>query len=191
MTRLKLWLLAAAVVLVALAGFQWWTSRGQDKKADKDVAASIVIDASRKTETAASAHVDTVVDTVYLGEKKHKAAADSLKRVADTLGQHAVTLRDTAGMWHLRWQLRGVALEQDSVALVAADLRADSLAVDRLRWHVLADSAVASQDRLRVDLGIARSGCKVLPFVPCLSRKQTAIVAFAAGVVVTRRYWRN
>lgn len=175
------WLWAVVAAVLALVAFQCWRSRGQDAKADKDVATSIEIDKAHKAQTEISARVDTVVDTLWLTEKSHKAAAAVLRATGDTAGQHAVSLRDTAEMWHLRWEFRGLELQQDSLALVAADLRADSLRADRLRWHTLADSAVASQDRLRDDLRVARTGCRVIPLVPCLSRKQTLILGVGAG----------
>jgi hypothetical protein len=189
-TLVPKWVWAVLAAIAVLLGFQYCRSRNADKQADTDVAHSVTVDSSHKAQTAASAKVDTVIDTVWLAEKTHKAQAGSASKAADTAGRLASTLRDSSSMWHLRWQLRGVALSEDSLALLAADRRADSLLIDRNRWHLVADSAVTSQDRLRKDLAIARGGCQILPYVPCLSRKQTAIMGAVTGVMLYARYRR-
>lgn len=176
------WVLAGALVL--FLGAQWFVSHRQDAKADADVAQSIVVDASHKVQTAASARVDTAVAKIGHTRKTALDAADATHAVADTLGQHAQTVRDSLNMWHSRDSAHVV--ENDSLRRV---IRSDSLqrlllVGDRDKWKLDADTAVASQGRLRDDLVAARSGCRILPFVPCLSRKQTAIVGLVAGAVI-------
>ena len=183
------WFLASALVL--FLGAQWFVSRSQDKKADADVAQSIVVDASHKVQAAASARVDATVAKIEHTRKTALDAADATHAVADTLGQHAQTVRDSLNMWHSRDSAHVV--ENDSLRSV---IRSDTLqrlllTVDRDAWKRDADSAVVTMDALREDLKIARSGCRILPFVPCLSRKQTAIVAIVGSVALTRRYWRD
>lgn len=183
MTRLRLWLIVGAVVLVSLAGWQYWHSHHQDKKADADVAKSVVVDAQHKEQTKASAKVDTVIQTIYVREKSREAAAKRLIETSDTVGQFSMTLRDSSSMWHLRWELVGMALDSTVLALGDARERADSLFADRNRWKAVADSAVPAMDALRKDLAVARSGCRVIPFVPCLSRKQSLVVGLVVGAV--------
>jgi hypothetical protein len=186
--RRRSYIVLGAILFFILAlvtlGIQCARSRGQDAKADRHVATSKDVDRAHEAQAAASARVDTVVDTLWRVESSHKAKAAAIAHVADTAGQSALSIRDTASMWHLRWQLRGVVIAEKDSALVAADLRADSLRLDRIRWHALADRAVASQDSLRDDLHVARTGCRIVPLVPCMSRKQTLIVGGVTGVVL-------
>lgn len=184
------WLWLTVAVVSGLAGWQYWHSRGQDKKSDADVKQSEIIDALHKLQAEKSSRVDTVISTIFVREKAREAAGQTLKHQADTAGQWAATLADTANMYKLRWQLVGMALDSTTLALGDARERSDSLFADRNRWHLVADSAVASQDRLRADLKIARQGCKIVPLVPCLSRKQTAIVSAVAGAALYARFHR-
>lgn len=168
------------VVILALLGFQYWRSHRQDKKADADVAASIKIDEQHKTQTEASAKVDTVIQTIIVHDRARTNSAGNLKHASDTAGR---LLADSSAMWHLRWQLVGMAYDTLSLAHTALLVVVDSLAADRKRWKTLADTATSTMDALRKDLAVARSGCRVILFVPCLSRKQTLIVGLVAGAV--------
>lgn len=173
----------ALVVLLAWAGWYWNRTRKQDEKVDKDIAASIKVDSDHKAQTEASARVDTLVDTVIVRDRALTSSARELRRASDTAGARAATLVDSSAMWNLRWQLAGMAYDTLSVAHTALLVVVDSLTADRNRWHVVADSAVHTMDALRDDLHVARKGCRVLPFVPCLSRKQTFVVGAVVGVV--------
>lgn len=181
--RIVPWVLIGLVALLAWAGWYWNRTRNQDEKADKDVAASIKVDEQHKAQTEASARVDTLVDTVIVRDRALTSRAGELRRASDTAGARAATLVDSSAMWKLRWQLVGMAYDTLRVAHTALLVAVDSLTVDRNRWHVLADSAVHTMDALRDDLQAARKGCRVLPFVPCLSRKQTFAVGAVVGVV--------
>jgi hypothetical protein len=178
------WAWIVVAVLLGLAGFQYFRSRGQDKKADADTAKSVVVDAQHKAQTKASARVDTVVDTLRIREDHYIKVASALKARSDTVGQFATTLRDTAQMYRLRWQLVGMALDSTTAALSTSRQRADSLFADRNRWHVVADSAKTTMDALRKDLKAARAGCKIIPFVDCPSRIVMLGVGFGAGLLV-------
>lgn len=170
----------ALVVLLAWAGWYWNRTRKQDEKADKDIAASIKVDEQHKDQTKASAKVDTVIQTIILRDRALLNTAGNLKRASDTAGRF---LADSGEMWKLRWQLVGMAYDTLSVAHTALLVAVDSLTVDRNRWKVVADTAVRTMDALRDDLQVARKGCRVLPFVPCLSRKQTLIAGVVVGAV--------
>jgi hypothetical protein len=176
---------AIVVILLLLFGFQCWRNSKSDKKADKDVARSQVVEQQHDQQTAASARVDTLIDTVYIREKALTGSADRLRRAADTArpaGLRVVaTIADSSAMWKLRWSLLGLAYDTLSEAKRLADLRADSLAVDRSRWHAVADSAVAVMVDLRADLAQARSGCKIIPFVDCPSRKAMLVTGLVVG----------
>lgn len=176
------WFLAAALVL--FLGAQWFVSHRQDATADADVAQSHVVDAAHKAQTLESAKVDVAILTIDHTKKKAQQVADDIHVIADTLGQGAKSVRDSLVMWHSRDSAHVV--ENDSLRSV---IRSDSLqrlllTVDRDKWKRDAGSAVVTMDELREDLKIARSGCRILPFVPCLSRKQTAIVGLVAGAVL-------
>lgn len=173
----------ALAVLLVWAGWYWNRTRKQDEKADKDVAASLKVDEQHKAQSAASARVDTLVDTVIIRDRALTSRAGELRRASDTAGARAATLVDSSAMWKLRWQLVGMAYDTLSVAHTALLVVVDSLTVDRNRWKVVADTAVKTMDALRDDLQVARKGCRVLPFVPCLSRKRTLIAGVVVGAV--------
>lgn len=179
----KIVTIVGAVLIIGWAGWYAWHRSQQNKQADHDVAASVKVDDSHKTQTIASARVDTLVDTVIVRDRALTSSAGELRRASDTAGSRAKTLVDSSAMWKLRWQLIGMAYDTLSVAHTALLVVVDSLTADRNRWHVVADSAVSTMDALRKDLAVARSGCRILPFVPCLSRKQTLLVGVTLGAV--------
>jgi hypothetical protein len=127
--------LGVILALAILFGYQCYRN---SKTNDKDVARSEVVEQQHAEQTAASARVDTLVDTVWVSEKKLTGSADALRHKADVAlpeGRPAVTISDSSAMWHLRWQLLGLAYDTLSRAKQLADLRADSLAADRSRWQ--------------------------------------------------------
>lgn len=182
----KGYVIRAAIFIGAVVGAliigQCWKNRQADKKTAEDVARSKAVEQQHKEQTAASARVDTLVDTIYVREKALAGSADRLRRAADTArpaGLKSVsTVSDSSAMWHLRWQLLGVAYDTLHRALELADLRADSLAADRSRWHAVADSAVAVMVDLRAD---TERRCQILPFVPCMSAKAAILTGLVAG----------
>ncbi len=188
MRNIKVWIIVGSVLLLGGIIIAVWQAHNQNKQADKDVQQSHTIDSLHTVQGQASARVDTVVDTLRIREDHYIKVAVNLGRVADTAGQHSYTIADSSAMWHLRFQLKGMQVDTLTVALSNAEQRADSLFADRNRWHLVADSAVSTMDALRKDLAVARSGCKVIPFVPCLSRKQTLIVGLVGGAVAYNRF---
>lgn len=191
MTRVKLYCIFAGVLLVALLGWQLWRNHMLVLLSNADVARSVVIDQSHKAQTIASARVDTVVDTLRIREDHYIKVASVLKATSDTILQSSKTLADTAIMYKLRWQLVGIALDSTTAALSDARQRVAILTVDRDAWKAVADSATASQDRLRADLKVAQSGCRIIPFVDCPSRTVVAAVAFVVGAGTTALVARN
>lgn len=184
---------AAFLVLAILIGYQCYRNK-PDEQNKKDVARSGVVEQQHTEQTAASVRVDTLVDTVYLHEKALTGSARGLRHKADIAlpaGRPAVTIADSSAMWHLRWQLLGLAYDTLSEAKRLADLRADSLAADRSRWKRVADSAVAVMVDLRGDLARSQGSCRILPFIPCPSRKAvliTGLVVGAAGGVYIEQH---
>lgn len=181
----KNWIITAVVVLVIAAGGYWLYQRNQGKQTDQHVAQSIAIDQQHKAQTAASAKVDTVVDTLWRTSRGAVAAANRIHTQADTAWQHiARTIADSSNMWHLRWQLRGVENDSLRVALKADTISIMVLTNDRNAWHAVADSAHKTMDDLRTDLARARRGCQILPFVPCPPRLVVGLLGVAVGVAI-------
>jgi len=166
-----------AVVLLVIGTWAYLHVRPPDFR--EDVARSIAIDSAKKVQDSASVRVDTVIKTLVQTRTKYVRVADSVHSLGDTTASGSVTLADTAKMWYLRWELRGVENDNLRLALKADTVALDSALRDRNRWHMVADSAVASQDRLRRDLA-AKGSCHLLPLVPCPSRK-VALIAGALG----------
>lgn len=181
-----------AVIFAALFAFQCYKNRNADKKITEDITRSKVVEQQHAAQTTTSARVDTLVDTIYVREKALVESADRLRHTADTArpaGLRSVSsIADSSAMWHLRFNILGIAYDTLARAKQLADLRADSLAADRSRWHVIADSAVAVMVDLRAD---TERRCHILPFVPCMSAKAAILTGFGLGaataVYVERR----
>jgi hypothetical protein len=172
----KKWLIEAAVVAACLVVAARFIDAHRNDKTKADLADAKVTHAAHVEQQKFQAHVDTVVDTLWRTEKSHAAKADSFNVASDTAGQHSITLRDTANMWHQRWQLRGVAYASLDSAKKVADARADTLTLARDSARVDAARLDSLNTRLSHDLEHAND-CHILPFVPCPSRK----VAFVVG----------
>jgi hypothetical protein len=174
------WILALVLVVgAAFVAARFIDAHWNDRKA-ADVASAKMAHAGHVAQQPFQARVDTVVDTLWRTEKAHTARAEDAKTASDTAGQLAVTLRDTADMWHLRWQLRGVAYSEEIAAKNAADSRAVALGLGRDSARADAARLDAVNVRLTHDLEHAND-CHIVPFVPCPSRK----VAFVAGAATT------
>ena len=150
-----------------------------------DIKRSHELDTAHVERRDSSARVDSAVHTARrIGDKATKEA-DRIHAVADTIGQGAVTVRDSLEMWRTR----------DSLHVVEADslrrrIRSDSLQIllltrDRNDWKNHSDSVVTAMDQLRGDLIKAQADhCRIAPFVPCLSRKQSLAAGAIAGALV-------
>jgi hypothetical protein len=178
-TRAK-WIIGVALVVGALfIASRFIDAHGNDQRA-ADVAAAKVAHSGHVEQQKFQAHVDTVVDTLWRHEETKAAKAESIRAVSDTIGQFAETLRDTAAMYHLRWQLLGVAYDSLESAKADADARAVALGLGRDSARADATRLDSVNVRLTHDLEHAND-CHILPFVPCPSRK----VAFVAGAATT------
>jgi hypothetical protein len=180
MTRKWEWVLAAVLVAGSLVVAERFIDAHRNDRTQADVQGAKAAHVAHVAQQKFQAHVDTVVDTLWLHEKAHAEKADSLKAASDTAGQHAVTLRDTADMWHLRWELRGFAYDTLKLAKAEAGHRADSLELARDSARIDAKRLDSLNVRLTRDLEHAND-CHIVPFVPCPSRK----VAFVAGAATT------
>lgn len=151
----------------------------------KDKAGSVHLDSAHGERKDSSAKVDVAIAKL---EHKRKASLDEADRIhtgADTLGQHAETVRDSLEMWHSR-----DSAHVAEIAQLRSVIRDDALEKllykkDRAEWVTHSDSLVRGMDTLRKDLEKAQSDqCRILPFIPCLSRKQSLIVGAAGGALV-------
>jgi hypothetical protein len=151
----------------------------------KDITKSEQLDTAHVARKDSSAKVDTAVHTLRRIGKKSLEAADQIHQVADTVGQGAVSVRDSLEMWKRRDSLHVVEIDS-----LRSRIRSDSLQIlfltrDRDDWKHHSDSVVTAMDALRGDLKKAQADqCRVLPFVPCLSRKQSLILGATAGAVI-------
>lgn len=178
MTRKWELVLAAVLVIGTLVVVERFVDAHWNDRAKADVAAAKVVHAGHVEQQKFQAHIDTVVDTLWLREKTKTAKAETIRSVSDTIGQHAETLRDTANMYHLRWQLLGVAYDSLKSAKQDADARAVALGLGRDSARADAARLDSVNVRLTHDLEHAND-CHIIPLVPCPSRK----VAFIAGGV--------
>ncbi|MDB4871979.1 MAG: hypothetical protein JWL97_2983 [Gemmatimonadales bacterium] len=176
----KKWLIVAAIVAGGLVVAARFIDAHRNDQTKSDIRDAKVVHAGHVEQQKFQAHVDTVVDTLWRHEETKAAKAESIRAVSDTIGQFAGTLRDTANMWHLRWQLLGVAYDSLKSAKTDADARAVALGLGRDSARVDAARLDSLNIRLTHDLEHAND-CHILPFVPCPSRK----VAFVAGAATT------
>lgn len=160
--------------------------RGQHpEKYAADIKHSEQLDTAHVQRRDSSARVDSAVHTARRIGAQALKEADRIHEVADTIGQGAQTVRDSLEMWKRRDSLHVV--ETDSLR---ARIRSDSLQIlllerDRNDWKLHSDSVVTAMDVLRGDLIKAQTDqCRIVPFVPCLSRKQSLGVGLIAGALV-------
>lgn len=168
-----------AFILLAMLGTQIWKHfHKPDFK--PDIQKSERVEATHKVDAVLSVRTDTVVRTLVKTRTVLVHQADSTQHLAETL-----ILVDTAKEYKLRWAL---ALQTDTSlrkALHTVDSALTVMTVDRDRWHSEADSAVDVNRKLRTDLAKAsQNQCRVVPFVPCPSRKVALGIGVGAGVVV-------
>src|SRR4051812_32526251 len=184
MNRRTLWITFGALVLAAIIATAV-VQHFHHPDFTKDIADSEQLDSAHVQRKDSSAKVDSAVHTLRrIGEKSVKVA-DQIHQLADTIGQGAITVRDSLEMWKTRDSLHLVEIDS-----LRSRIRIDSLQLlfvvrDRDDWKHHSDSVVTGMDALRDDLKKAQADqCRILPFVPCLSRKQTLILGATAGAVV-------
>lgn len=150
-----------------------------------DIRQSEQLDTAHIERHDSSAKVDSAVHTLRRIGAAAVNEADRIHAIADTAGQHATSVRDSLEMWRTRDSLHVV--ETDSLR---SRIRSDSLQLlfmtrDRDAWKLHSDSVVTAMDALRGDLKKAQADqCRIVPFVPCLSRKQSLIVGATAGALI-------
>lgn len=184
MTRRTLWISFAALILAAIVATAL-VQHFRHPDFTKDVAKSEQLDTAHVQRRDSSAKVDSAVHTLRRIGKKSLDAADHLHQVADTIGQGAISVRDSLEMWKRRDSLHVAEIDSLRSRIRSESLQILLLTRDRDDWKHHSDSVVTAMDGLRGDLKKAQEDqCRVLPFVPCLSRKQSLIVGAVAGAVV-------
>lgn len=180
----KLGFVVALVVVIAIAAFAV-VQHFRHPDFTKDVAKSEQLDTAHVQRKVASAKVDSAVHTLTRIAHTAQKAADDIGKVADTVGQHAVTVRDSLEMWRTRDSLHVVEIDSLHRVIRSDSLQKILLTRDRDDWKLHSDSVVTAMDQLRKDLKKAQEDqCRVLPFVPCLSRKESLVLGVVAGAVI-------
>lgn len=184
MNRRAVWI-AVGAVLVAIAATAV-VQHFRHPDFTKDVARSEQLDTAHVERKAASAKVDSAVHTLSRIGKQSLEAADRIHQVADTIGQGAVSIRDSLEMWKRRDSLHLVEIDSLRSRIRSDSLQKLLLVRDRDDWKHHSDSLVKSMDVLREDLKKAQADqCRILPFVPCPSRKEAAIAGVLVGLAIT------
>jgi hypothetical protein len=121
-------------------------------------------------------------------EKVHAARADSLRKLADDSTCHApcLTAHDSSEHWHRLYVYAYDEANELRAALDTADARADTAEADRKRWQAIAEGSDRINAQLRKDLEHSEPRCRLLPLVPCPSRKAVAIGGVALGLFAPR-----
>lgn len=199
------WIIPAAsavlVLVLASLAYQHVANRPVPQALRDSIA---VLKASRRADSIAHARQVVKAETLYV---QSSAQSDSSVRSAERARAHAkvaaaeaaaartsLTAQDSARHWHLAYeeeQRRGDSLD---AALVLERRASESARASALRYQ-RADSISAERlarvERLNADLGQqlqrASSGCHLLPFVRCPTRKEAAVGAAALTYAVMRR----
>lgn len=199
------WVIPVAVgVALLVAGslvYQHFANRGVSPAVRDSLA---VLKASKRPDSVAHAALVTTAATAVTASVAHSASAtaterraaqnDSLAKIAAQRAALAQSAHDSAELWRQAYgleQRRGDSLEaalilerraSESARLAAFTYqRADSASQDRLvRVERLNASLVGELDRVA-------SGCHLLPFVRCPTRKETAVIAAAATYLTLRQ----
>lgn len=180
----KLGIVVALIVAIAIAVFAV-VQHFRHPDFTKDVAKSEHLDTAHVQRHDSSAKVDSAVHTLTRIAHTAQRAADDIGKLADTVGQHAITVRDSLDMWRARDSLHRVEIDSLHRVIRSDSLQKLLLTVDRNDWKLHSDSVVTATDQLRGDLKKAQADqCRVLPFVPCLSRKESLILGATAGALI-------
>lgn len=184
MSHRRLWIAFAALVIVGVVA----TAIAQHfRRPDfrKDVARSEQLDTAHVQRKDSSARVDSAVHTLRRIGSAAVGEADRIHAIADTAGQHAASVRDSLEMWRKRDSLHVVEIDSLRSRIRSDSLQKILLTVDRNAWRVHSDSVVRAMDQLRGDLKKAQADhCRILPFVPCPSRKTSLLLGATAGAVI-------
>lgn len=205
MTALPKWALPALLALALLVGaslaYQHYANRGGDPAVRDSIA---VLTASNRPDSIAHAALVVAAETVYVASVALSARARAAETRATQSEARALILaqqaaraqsaRDSASLYRQAYEAESLtaaglrvalALEQEASAKARVSAleskRADSLSQDRLaRVERLNASLVMELHRVS-------GGCRLLPGIPCPSRKVTAVGAALATYVIVRR----
>jgi hypothetical protein len=183
MNRSRLWI-AFAVVVLAGAGASWAIRHFRSERSSRDIHIAEQLDTAHVKRADSSARVDSAVHTLRRIGGTAMKEADRIHAVADTAGQHAITVRDSLEMWRKRDSLHVVEIDSLRRAHHVDSLQVLFLTRDRDAWKTHSDSVVTAMDALKRDLKTAEQQCRILPFVPCPTRTEAAIGGAIAGALV-------
>lgn len=180
----KLGIVVGGIVVLAIAAFAV-VQHFRHPDFTKDVAKSEQLDTAHVQRRDSSAKVDAAVHTLTRIAHTARKAADDIGAIADTVGQHAITVRDSLEMWKKRDSLHLAEIDSLHRVIRSDSLQKLLLTRDRDDWKLHSDSAVVAMDQLRGDLQKAQADqCRVLPFIPCLSRKESLILGAGVGALI-------
>jgi hypothetical protein len=180
----KLGIVVVGILVLAIAAFAV-VQHFRHPDFTKDVDKSVQLDTAHVQRRDSSAKIDSAVHALRRIGAAAVNEADRLHAIADTAGQHAASVRDSLEMWRTRDSLHVVEIDSLRSRIRSDSLQKILLTVDRNDWKVHSDSVVTAMDALRGDLKKAQADqCRVLPFVPCPSRKASLIIGAAAGALI-------
>lgn len=184
------WAPWAIAVAATLGLFYYWTAVGRQEERAKQSA--VVLSATRDSLGEARQHAATVltrVDTLWRVRTITLARVDTLRVKGDSFAVIAHTLgSDTALACRpilLAYQARTSECDQLRVAV-----RQDSAVVDALRLQVQRDTATFRDLALQLSTVSKPYTCRILPFLPCLSRRTSFLVGLLGGGLLTWRVTR-
>jgi hypothetical protein len=184
MSRRRLWIGFGVLVIVGVAATAI-TQRFRRTDFTKDIAKSEQLDTAHVARHDSSTKIDSAVHTLRRIGTAAVTEADRLHAIADTTGQHAASIRDSLEMWRKRDSLHVVEIDSLRSRIRSDSLQNILLTIDRNAWKLHSDSVVTAMDQLRGDLKKAQADqCRVLPFVPCLSRKESLLLGAATGALI-------
>jgi hypothetical protein len=199
------WIVPAIGAVVVLAGgslvYQHFANRGISPATRDSIA---VLKASKRPDSIAHAQLIATAESATVrsatlsahskAAERRAAQSDSLAKIAAQRAVQAQSARDSAALWRQAYEAEStsaaglrVALEEERAATAGARaatitaLRADSASQDRLaRVERLNATLVSDVNRLS-------SGCHLLPFVRCPTRKEVAVGAAVLTYLVARK----
>lgn len=205
MSALPKWATPAALALVALVAgslaYQHFANRGVSPAVRDSIA---VLKASKTPDSIAHASLVTAANTVYVASVALSARATAAEaratqsearaqRLAQQAAQ-AASARDSATLYRQAYEAESTSAAGLRVALAdeqAASAKARASALTFQRADSLSQARLARVEQLNTDitaeLGRVSGGCRLLPGVPCPSRKVTAVGAALLTYVAVRR----
>lgn len=205
MNALPKWALPAILAVLALVAgslaYQHFANRGVSPAVRDSIA---VLKASKRPDSIAHAQLVARADTVYVASvalsaraTAAEARATQSEARAQTLAQQAAqaaSARDSAALYRQAYEAESTSAAGLRVALAdeqAASAKARASALTSARADSLSQARLARVERLNADLNAdlqrVSGGCRLLPGIPCPSRKITAAGAALLTYVVVRR----